>query len=485
MADPSQMFNVPQQTEGPLAGYMRGIMGDYGIQQQNQAVTQRDIANQQAQLALENSQKDVPVQDLGRQVTSSQLNDQIANWGNGNNAAAAQAVRDKGIAESQLAMNTTQVAQTNAKLDWWTTASQVMGKTEPAKKQEVWDQQVKEAKKLGITSVDPQWNGLQTQSDLDAHRDAATNSRPVLGKMAEERQKINDQTDASIKLWKAELPGRKEIAEAQSNLAINKSLWTMPPDQRAITLADDKAAHGAVLTQQDFGTLMSAERSKIIQSKELDGVKQGQATRYATSTPDQRKDMNKLMGKPDDAQDADSWGSYVLARRIDEQAANAVKTRYPEAKIAVNGEVKKITDVIGESGSIPKGLLDASPSAQATKASASSGPVAPFDPTHPSANFNAQDEANVKEAMRRGNMSRDTALSGYIASRQAKGDLRFKAGAAPVAAPVASTPSGGFADATTAIDAKIAQLGRDPNPDMNQINALLAAKKQIMNTPKE
>lgn len=379
MADPSQMFNVPMQVEGPLAGYMRAIQGDYGIQQQDLLAQQRQIANQQAQLALENSQKDVPVQDLGRQVTSSQLNDQIGAWGDGRAAAVTQAGRSKAIAESQQQMTATQVAQTNAKLDWWTNASQIMGKTEPTRKQEVWDEQLKEAKKLGITSPSPEWRGAESQSDLDAHRDAATKSRPVLGKMAEERQKIGDQVDANIKQWKAELPGKIQIAEAQSSLAINKALWTMPADQRAVALADDKAAHGATLNQQDFGTLMSAERSKIVQSKEMDGVKSGAQTTYTTSTSDDRKDYNKLMGKPAGANDADSWGTYVFNRTADEKAAEMVKTRYPEAKIQINGEVKKITEVIGPSGTIPKGLLD-TPSSPKASAPASSGPPSDMPP---------------------------------------------------------------------------------------------------------
>jgi uncharacterized linocin/CFP29 family protein len=126
MADPSQMFNVPTQVEGPLAGYMRGIMGDYGMQQQNQLATQRDILNQRDQLTLEQLQKDVPLQDLTRQNAMSTGQNTADAWGPGGSmSAVAEAARQKAIAESSTIMTASQVAATNAKQDWWTNASAV------------------------------------------------------------------------------------------------------------------------------------------------------------------------------------------------------------------------------------------------------------------------------------------------------------------------------------------------------------------------
>jgi len=339
MADPSQMFAVPTQVEGPLAGYMRGIMGDYGIQQQDQAAEQRRIANEAAQLALETSRKEVPLQDAERGNKLWTAQDDAAAIASGQAGLLRQGARDVMGQEQETKLTLSKIVKMESAADTWIQADNVMQNASPANKEELWTQLKSQAEALGIKNFPKDYNA-DTQSFLHTRAEAAISGKEFLQK----QRILKQQGDQQMAVTKQH--GQDAIAAAQANYggANARADAALDPAKRALNKIQAKP----VLDMQDLENATAILKKEVVASDaDLKQLPEDAKTTFRAESSDGKKKLNKEVGLPVSNTDP---SLYSKARY------DATVTEKAKPLVAAMLQGKVVEGPTGEQMTVPQAL---------------------------------------------------------------------------------------------------------------------------------
>jgi hypothetical protein len=319
MAD---MFNVPQQVEGPLAGYMRGIQGDYAIQQANQEAERRGISNQRDQTTLDQLIKDQPLFDQTRANTLAIGQDDAANMSNILDKRRAGVEADTEKARSEVSVAKMLKLDNQGKV--WLGAAQAMEGVAPADIHDTWERQKEIAKEQGIKNFPDSWDG-QGKSFTMSRANAYLNTREQLNAKTLDTFKTKNNIEEFNKTLEGKIQIAKASAAASGNNALNLARTKMTPKEYFYDTIRDKQ----VITPAEVERAVDLEKEEIQKQNptlKAQAVAQA-ASQFAQKSSKEKAAANKAIGLPEKTE-ADDYARKKIEDEIDSAARSNVKNAF-------------------------------------------------------------------------------------------------------------------------------------------------------------